>query len=331
MSNNDEMRIRDVLHNIPEGMVNAVIHTFDNGESLYTTQQFSGRTSGKGILKLFHLYPGLELAFFCFAANNVSIHHGSDNNVIEVNYCQSGRVGWDMKNNISVYLGAGDMAIHTLDCCTDSTLTFPLGYYEGISVSIDFSRFPNNLPELLREANINFDTLHTLYCCKEKSTVYLSQPEIEHIFSPLSNLSDNLLIPYSKLKVQELILLLSDIKITEDEHEYHYPSQQVDSVKEIQEYLTKHLNERFTIEDLAKRYLINTTSLKTVFKAVYGMPLASYMKDYRIRKAAELLLSTNYSVAEIAKTVGYETQGKFSQAFKEIIGVLPTVYRKQRK
>ncbi len=30
MRNNDDMRIRDILHNVPEGVVNASIHTFNN-------------------------------------------------------------------------------------------------------------------------------------------------------------------------------------------------------------------------------------------------------------------------------------------------------------
>ncbi len=32
MRNNDDMRTRDILHNVPEGVINADIHTFDNKE-----------------------------------------------------------------------------------------------------------------------------------------------------------------------------------------------------------------------------------------------------------------------------------------------------------
>ena len=93
--------------------------------------------------------------------------------------------------------------------------------------------------------------------------------------------------------------------------------------------LTEHLDQRFTIDELSKRYLINTSTLKEVFKAVYGLPIASYMKEYRIRQAMKLLRDTDTTIADIAAQVGYETQGKFSKAFKDVVQVLPTQYRKE--
>ena len=61
---------------------------------------------------------------------------------------------------------------------------------------------------------------------------------------------------------------------------------------------------------------------------MYGLPIASYMKEYRIRQAMKLLRDTDATIAEIAAQVGYETQGKFSKAFKDIADMLPTEYRK---
>ena len=53
-----------------------------------------------------------------------------------------------------------------------------------------------------------------------------------------------------------------------------------------------------------------------------------YMKEYPIKKAMELLRTTNDSIASIATCVGYETQGKFTKAFKDVALQLPTEYRK---
>ena len=108
-------------------------------------------------------------------------------------------------------------------------------------------------------------------------------------------------------------------------------SQQTELIRQIHDFLVQHLDQRFTIEELAKRYLINTSSLKSVFKAVYGVPLASYVKEYRIQQAMKLLRETDDSIAQIAKQVGYETQGKFTKAFKESVQLLPTEYRRQYK
>ena len=48
-----------------------------------------------------------------------------------------------------------------------------------------------------------------------------------------------------------------------------------------------------------------------------------------MEQARKLLRETNDSIAVIAQKVGYETQGKFTKAFKEAAQVLPTEYRKQ--
>lgn len=107
-----------------------------------------------------------------------------------------------------------------------------------------------------------------------------------------------------------------------------YFSQQTELIKEIHQQLTEHLDQRFTIAELSKQYLINTSTLKEIFKAVYGQPIATYMKEYRVRQAMKLLRETDASIADIANQVGYETQGKFSKAFKDVVQVLPTEYRK---
>ena len=53
-----------------------------------------------------------------------------------------------------------------------------------------------------------------------------------------------------------------------------------------------------------------------------------YVEKQRMEKAAALLRETDMSVAEIAGQVGYESQSKFTAAFKEQFGLLPTAYRR---
>lgn len=100
-------------------------------------------------------------------------------------------------------------------------------------------------------------------------------------------------------------------------------------IRKIHDRLTEDPGKRYTIDELAREYLINTAALKTTFKAVYGMPVASYMKQYRMKEAAKMLQETDQSIADIARSVGYESQSKFSAAFKDIMKTLPTDYRRQ--
>ena len=135
--------------------------------------------------------------------------------------------------------------------------------------------------------------------------------------------------PYFKLKVQELLLFLSMVDVAEEKQREYYTSPQVEIVKQIHKRLISDLQERPTIEDLSKEFLINTATLKSTFKGIYGQPIGTYMKEYRIRQAAALLRQTQATIAEIANKVGYENQSKFATAFRDVLNVAPAEYRKQ--
>ena len=97
---------------------------------------------------------------------------------------------------------------------------------------------------------------------------------------------------------------------------------------EVHQYLLDHLSERITIESLARLFLMNTTTLKNGFKALYGTSIAAHIKIHRMEKAARLLSDGRLAVSEIAKAVGYTSQSKFSAAFYEKYHLLPSEYRK---
>ena len=246
--------------------------------------------------------------------------------MLELFHCRSGRVGWNMRGGTAIYLGTGDMTAHSTACCADSDMMFPLGYAQGISFSVDLQYLTTDCPDIVREAGVDPARLQRMFC--DGNPVAISAcPELERIFASLYSVRSEILYPYLKLKVQELLIYLNDFR-TDQKSMTQYFSQQTELIKEIHQLLTDHLDQRFTIEELSKRYLINSSTLKEVFKAVYGLPIASYMKEYRIRQAMKLLRDTDATIAEIAAQVGYETQGKFSKAFKDIADMLPTEYRK---
>ncbi|MBE6712858.1 MAG: helix-turn-helix transcriptional regulator [Ruminococcaceae bacterium] len=102
----------------------------------------------------------------------------------------------------------------------------------------------------------------------------------------------------------------------------------VQIVNEVHEFLIRDLSGRYTIEELSLRFHINQTTLKNTFKRMFGQSIGGYMKEYRIKRAKELLYGSGASVAEIARAVGYENQSKFTVAFRDVTGMLPRDYRK---
>ena len=105
-------------------------------------------------------------------------------------------------------------------------------------------------------------------------------------------------------------------------------SEQIKTIRAVHDYLTQHLSSRVTIDELSRRFLMNPSTMKALFKSVYGSSLASHIREHRMERAAELLRETDASMAEIAAAIGYESASKFSAEFRKAYGALPTEYRR---
>ncbi len=277
------------------------------------------------------VFPGALLVFQRYQAQEYAHRHEPCGDSLEIDHCREGRIGWEMDDGLTLYLGPGDLALHRMDRCADSVLRFPLGCYEGISLELDVEILARSLPPALREAGLDLFALAERFCPGGGVTALPAGERIARIFDVLYDLPDRVRLPYCRLKVQELLLFLSLLDPAGEKQMDQVRSQQVEIVKEVHRALTANLEERPTIEALSRRYLMNTSTLKATFKAVYGQPIAAYMKGYRMREAARLLRETDRTVAEIARAVGYESQSKFTSAFRDVTQVLPTAYRRQQR
>lgn len=325
MKHGESLRVGRLLEDVPEGSLTIVRDSASGREHILLTDRFSARTSGKGRVEAYGVVPGIDVSYNLICAPEITVHHADSPSVLELFYCRSGRVGWNMRGG-TAYLGAGDLSVHSAACCADSAMMFPLGYAEGISVSVDFQALAARCPEILREAGADLSRMQAALCTRTPAAVPACL-ELEWIFAPLYAVPPERRRPYLELKTQELLLYLMDVR-PQAQPMTQYGSEQIQRIRDIHHQLTGHLDRRFTIEELSRQYLINTSSLKEVFKAVYGLPIATYMKEYRVRQAMKMLRETDLTISEIAARVGYETQGKFSQAFRDVARMLPTEYRR---
>lgn len=319
-------QLEQMLKTVAPGELAVVRHGPSTQDGPLPAARFSAAAAGKGRVEMYALFPGIEAAYHAFLADQIVFHHDASPSVLELFHCRSGRVGWNMRGDTAIYLGAGDMAAHSTACCADSHMLFPLGYAQGISFSVDLSCLAAHCPDIVAEAGVDIGRLQRMFCDGKPAAVSAC-PELDRIFAALYTARPEARRPYLKLKAQELLLYLNEFQSTW-KSPTQYVSQQTERIQEIHRLLTEHPERRFTIEALSRRYSINTSTLKEAFKAVYGLPIASYMKEYRARQAMKLLRETDATVAEIAAQMGYETQGKFSKAFKDVAELSPMEYRK---
>ena len=271
---------------------------------------------------------GIQLIYNDFEATEYEWESILDKDILEINHCREGREGSRLLSGSCLYLGEGDLSIHTMDNCA-SEMSFPLKHYRGISVVINLTTVSKNSPEILMEAGIDILAFRNKFCASGDCFIMRAKDEIEHIFSELYSIPDCLQKPYMKLKVQELLLFLYTVDAAKEKQRERYTSPHVEIVKEIHKKLVSDLQKRPTIEELSKEFLINTATLKNTFKGIYGQPIGTYMKEYRMKRAAILLRQTQATIAEISNQVGYENQSKFATAFRDVMKITPAEYRKQ--
>jgi AraC-like DNA-binding protein len=87
-------------------------------------------------------------------------------------------------------------------------------------------------------------------------------------------------------------------------------------------------SERWTVERAAQAVGISRSVLARRFSEALGMPPLSALRHARMKRAAELLTTTDDKLASIADQVGYDSEFAFSRAFFRHQGVRPGTYRR---
>lgn len=103
------------------------------------------------------------------------------------------------------------------------------------------------------------------------------------------------------------------------------------TVKKVISIVHEFYQTGITLEEISVRLNMTPEYIGTLFHKEMGVTFSTYMKNFRINKAKELLCGTQYKLYEISERVGYNDPKYFSKVFKEITGQLPTDYRKTYK
>jgi transcriptional regulator GlxA family with amidase domain len=83
------------------------------------------------------------------------------------------------------------------------------------------------------------------------------------------------------------------------------------------------------LQEIAGALGVSKRYLGRIFQAELGLSPWEYLLRYRVLKAKELLLTTSYSVADVAARVGFDTAAYFSHIFHREVGSTPRAFRMQ--
>ena len=92
-------------------------------------------------------------------------------------------------------------------------------------------------------------------------------------------------------------------------------------------YMYNHYR-TITLHELAAQFHYNESYLSRMFQEQAGRSFSETVKDFKLRKAAELLKTKSWKLDQICEEIGYSDTRQFIRSFKQMFGVAPDRFRK---
>ncbi|MES2448888.1 MAG: AraC family transcriptional regulator [Bacteroidota bacterium] len=130
---------------------------------------------------------------------------------------------------------------------------------------------------------------------------------------------------FLEAKVLELLMFQSSQfeQLSENAELRQLKEDEMNRMLAVKEILVNHIDNPFSLRDLAHMVGTNEFNLKRNFKIAFGTTVYGYLNQYKMEMAKTMLLAKNITIAEIANKMGYTYPTHFSNAFKKYFGYLP--------
>ncbi len=100
-------------------------------------------------------------------------------------------------------------------------------------------------------------------------------------------------------------------------------------MKQMLRFVEEHYSEELSVERIADCVALSESACLRSFRQLLGTTPIQYVKQYRIEKAAELLLSTSMKAGEIGAECGFADTSYFTKTFRELKHCTPREYRQK--
>ncbi|MDN5341562.1 MAG: hypothetical protein PWP28_437 [Oceanotoga sp.] len=182
--------------------------------------------TGDGKMILYDVFPGISLMYNDFYMEKTESKFETPENIFCIDHCREGRIQWNIKDDLFMYLKQGDLRIDDRDN-HKKTFEFPIKHYHGITICFYLDKAEYSIKKALDGFPINIGSLKNKFLNKTDYFVLRSEKSIEHIFSELYSVPNDIKKQYFQIKILELLLYLSVIDISKNNEKppYFYRSQ----------------------------------------------------------------------------------------------------------
>lgn len=294
-------------------------------EILGTRYEISGEKGGGSILRL-HIDGNIDMGIFQISSEYKYYFNSSkDSDLLIISYCLQGNkeIVYDKrhrikKGDIVYFRPSKKYSCHFLN-------------YESICFIVDLDSIKDILAKYKCEKYLFKWNRYIDSICKQDDIVIESAP---NFVSTLANETKGIEITnfFDYIKFKEMILNHFRYFLRLRENRCCLLNKNRDDMKyvwEAEKIIMNNLENELLIQDLADRLDISTYKLQKIFKETKGTTVYDFIRKTKIDESKLLLKDTDWPIICIAHNLGYENPSKFSSAFKDIVGLTPTEYRRR--
>lgn len=288
----------------------------------------------KYIDKSTHLLLNEKKTFKVFHFTNLSdqtqlFKHKLSNNYIQLFFCiqQDCKVAFNMEHCAIDLTSGNSSMVYFKDEKMNILFNLPpKAELLAILISVEYFHSLFSIEGNFLFNFSSFKTGKTIIEPKEIST------SIKLILNQLTTkqMNETLRPIFIKGKVYELLSYYFST-VSENETEqcpYIANEETVSKIIHAKEIIIEKMNNPPSLPDLAKKIGLNIKRLKTGFKEFYGVPVFTFLLNYKMELAKIMLQEQQLNVNELALHLGYSTSSHFIAAFKRKFGITPKQFSK---
>ncbi|HEY0208174.1 transcriptional regulator PocR [Acerihabitans sp.] len=132
------------------------------------------------------------------------------------------------------------------------------------------------------------------------------------------------------LKQQLDFVVIKEHQPASAERRAAIPSQHDSKMKKVLRYIDSHYSEDLRLEDVAAMVYLSPYYFSKLFKKYQGIGFNAYVNQQRMDSARQMLEQSDWSIAVIARNLGFSQTSYFCKVFRQAYRITPQAYREQR-
>lgn len=297
-----------------------------------TKRYFIEKDNLQGWIIQCELACGVEMMFFDYKVEKeVELTGFEAEHILELFYCLSGTIEMYYGSS-KVLLKENHIGIYNWNHCPDKVI-YKKGKFKGISLLLHTDQAVSSIAPYMQGRRDVIFKMQQILSENQKMFLAFGNRNLNSVFLGIIENPFAYDKNYLMLKAMELIFISSktmnqsrqaNIMDNEETSEYRM-------LCKAKDYIELHIADPITVSDIAYELGIGIKNINQMFGNYENQTVYQYLKIERLKRAKELLLSSDHSVTEIALEVGWNNASKFSTAFKARYCDSPLSYRKDRK